>query len=246
MDPGIYLNLFKVTFEDTPVELMSAGRNAWPKLKELRGQLREQAIDAEVYAVDSTVYGYGPQRAALAELGFTPVSLQIGTTPSLVSRLILEGFVAGLTAVGYTLEWSKQGATVYQRNPPLLKLDSGLTLYRGFDIQSLYLNDPELEELFYAVVIDAAFTYRDADDKPLRPDAVKARFGEEAFNQLLVKQGDLTPQGKINLEVSRQHFTKLILPFVAQRGRFTLPCDIPATTSLEPLRVVLAGDEEEG
>jgi len=246
MDPGIYLNLFKVSFEDTPVELMSAGRNAWPSLKELRKQLRERAIDADVYAVDDTVYGYGQQQAALTEFGFAPKRHQIGTTPSLAARLILEGFVTSLTAVGYTLEWSKQGATVYQRNPPLLKLDSGLTLYRGFDIQSLYLNDPELEELFYAVVIDAAFTYRDADDKPLRPDAVKARFGEEAFNQLLVKQGDLTPQGKINLEVSRQNFTKLILPFVAQRGRFTLPCGIPATTSLEPIRIVLASDEEEG
>jgi hypothetical protein len=246
MDPGIYLNLFRVEFIDSPTNLMVVSRSAFPKLKEFREMLRENSIAAEVFAVDDQVYGYGSQQDALVEFGFSTKSIQISAIPQLASRLVLDGFVAELQKAGYLLEWSKQGATVYQRNPPLLKLDTGLTIYRGFDIQSLYLNDPELDELFFAVVIDAAFTYRDADDQPLRPDVVKARFGEEAFNQLLVKQGDLTPQNKINLEVSRQHFTKLILPFVAQRGRFTLPCGIPATTSLEPIRVVLAGDEEEG
>lgn len=245
IDPGIYLNLFKVEFVDSPTNLMVASRSAFPKLKDFREMLRARTIAAEVFAVDDRVYGYGSQQDALVNFGFSAESIQISTIPQLASRLVLDGFVAELQKVGYLLEWSKQGATVFQLTSPLLKLKSGLILYRGFDIQSLYLNDPELEELFFAVVIDAAFTYRDPDGKALRPDVVKAQYGEEALNQLLVKQGDLTPQGKINLEVSHQRLHKLILPFVAQRGKFVLPCGIQAEISREPIRVVLASDEED-
>lgn len=245
MDPGIYLNLFKVEFVDTPVNLMVAPRSDFPKLKGFREALRERTIAAEVFAVDDQVYGYGSQQDMLVEFGFSAEAVQIGALPQLASRLVLDGFAAELQKAGYLLEWSKQGATVFQVTPPLLKLESGLTLYRGFDIQSLYLNDPELDELFFAVVIDAAFTYRDSNGEALRPDAVKARYGEEALNQLLVKQGDLTPQGKINLEISHQRFHKLILPFVAQRGKFMLPCGIQAEIAREPIRVVLASDEED-
>jgi hypothetical protein len=245
MEPGIYLNLFKVTFEDTPVTLMIAPRRDFSKLKDFRTLLRERVIVADVFTVDDKVYGYGAQQDALVEFGFTTNTIQIGLLPQLATRLVIDGFVAELTRAGYSLEWSKQGATVFQLSSPLLKLESGLTLYRGFDIQSLYLNDPEVDELMFAVVIDAAFTYRDASGEALRPDVVKARYGDDALTQLLVKQGDITPQGKINLEIAHQRFHKFILPFVAQRGSFVLPCGIRAELCHDPIRVVLASDEED-
>jgi hypothetical protein len=191
MDPGIYLNLFKVTFEDTLVDLMVAPRGSLPTLRELRATLQTRSLQADVYQAENQVYGYGADQSALEEWGFAPTSVQIGSTPPLAARLVLEGFVASLVQAGYTLRWNKHGAAVYQLGIPLLQLDVGVALYRGFELQSMYLNDPETNELFFAFVIDAVFTYRDQQGQALRPDAVIKRFGNKTLDALLIKQGDL-------------------------------------------------------
>ncbi len=244
MDTGIYLNLFKVDFKDTPVDLMVAPRGDLPTLRELRATFQERSLQANVYQVESRVYGYGADQNALEEWGFVPTSMQIGNTPQLTAHLVLEGFVSSLIQAGYTSKWNKHGAAIYQLNTPLLSLDVGVMLYRGFELQSMYLNDPETDELFYAVVIDAVFTYRDKQGQALRPDIVAAQFESKVLETLLIKQGDLAAPGKINLEVARQRLLNQTLPFVQQRGTFTLPCGIAAQLNHEPIRVTLISDEE--
>lgn len=244
MDPGLYLNLFKVNFDDRPVDLMVVARSQYPQLRELRGQLRERAIEADVYAVGEQIFGYGPQQELLADFGFSSTTLHIGGVPQLATRLILEGFVTRLVSAGYTREWRRQGARVYQFSTPLLELESGVKLYRGFDLQCIYLNDPEMSTLLYVMIIDATFTYRGPNGSPLSTAEVKRRFGKHTLERLQIKQGDLAPQGKINLEVSRQRLLEQTLPFVRQHGTFILACGLSASLMHEPVRLVLSAEEE--
>lgn len=244
MDLGIYLNLFKVNFSDTLVDLMVMPRGSLSSLSELRSTLQSQSLRANVYQTKDHVYGYGADQCTLNRWGFAPRSIQLGCVPPLAARLILEGFVTSLEQVGYSLSWSKHGAAVYQLRTPLLQFDVGVTLYRGFELQSLYLNDPESNELFYVMVIDAVFTYRDQQGQVLRPDAVVSQFGSKVLDTLLIKQGDLAVPGKINLEVARRRLITQTLPFVKQRDTFLLPCGIAAQLEHQPVRVTLIGDEE--
>lgn len=244
MHPGIYLNLFQVHFTDTPVPMMTAPRKKYPQLSDLRHTLKERTLATDIFAVKDIIYGYGAQHLALAEFGFNPVTIQVGAIPQLATRLIIDGLAAMLAQAGYALFWSKQGITVFQMNQPILSFAAGLTMYRGFEIQSMYLTDPEQETLCYSVVIDPTFTYRDATNKPLRIDVLQKRYGSDALNQVLIKQGELTPQGHVNLEIAHQRLHRLILPFVEQRGTFTLSCGLPAMLAKEPMRIALVGSQE--
>lgn len=72
MDLGIYLNLFKVNFEDTPVDLMVAPRGNLPALRELRTTLQSRSFQADVYQVGNQVYGYGANQSMLEESRTAP------------------------------------------------------------------------------------------------------------------------------------------------------------------------------
>ncbi len=244
LDAGLYVNLFEVEFEDCDADLMCASRSQVPKLRDFRKQLADQNLAIRVYAVNEWVYGYGSDRDQLTESGFETKSVRIREIPQLTGRLILEGYVESLERAGYTCHWSFGRAFAYQFNTPLLTTNEGVKLFRGFELQSLYLLDPETENLVYGMVINAAFRFRDQNDKPLNTHEVVTRFGSDTLRQLRIKQGDLAPIGGINLEVSRQRLMELTLPFVKARHSFELPCGIPAELTQQPVRVVLAGQEQ--
>lgn len=244
LDTGLYVNLFEVEFEDCDADLMRASRSRFPALRDFRKQLADRNLAVRVYAVDEWVYGYGPDRDQLAESGFEPKTIRIREIPQLTSRLILEGYADSLKQAGYTCHWSFGRAFAYQFKTPLLTTTAGVKLFRGFELQSLYLLDPETENLVYGMVINAVFKYRDQNDKPLNTREVVTRFGSDTLRQLRIKQGDLAPIGGINLEVSRQRLMELTLPFVNARHSFELPCGIPAELTQQPVRVVLAGQEQ--
>ncbi len=245
MDTGVYLNVFRVNFENQPIELMVVDRNRLPQLRELRTKLKEQGAEAHVYAVGDMVYGYGKNQQQLSCFGFRPTDVEIGSVPQLASRLILEGYVESLVLAGYTSRWSKRGSTVYQFGKPLLELAVGIKLYRGFHLQTLYLWNPEASELIYTLIIDATFTYRNSNGEPMSTSKIVRQFGSEALNQLLIRQGDLAPNGRINLEVSRQRLVDQTLPFVKARQKFNLACGINGSLELDPLRVVLTEEDKQ-
>jgi len=243
MDTGLYVNLFEVKFEDCDLTLMLARRSQYTDLRGLRQRLAEAKFAARVFAVGDEVYGYGLESNRLADYGFVPTTVRIGQHPPLASRMVLEGYIAGLEEAGYACEYSFGRVTAYQYGKALLETANGVKLYRGFELQSLYLLDPETDLLVYSIVINPAFAYHDPNGQPLNTHDVVARFGHETLQALRTRQGDLAPRGGINLEVSRQRLMELILPFVAARHVFTLPCGIPAELSQEPIRIVLAGQE---
>ena len=192
-----------------------------------------------------TVEAVMPAEESLdAEFGFELKSIRVSLTPPLVSRLILEGYVDSLTQAGYTSRWSFGRVVVYQFGTALLETPQGVKLFRGFELQSLYLLNPETNTLVYGMIIDATFTYRDRDNQPISPREVVTRFGHDALRLLRTRQGDLAPRGGINLEISRQRLVELVLPFVNARHNFVLPCGIPAELNQVPVRIVLAGEEQ--
>jgi hypothetical protein len=241
MDIGILINLFPVTFDDCEATLMRADRCRFPTIRDLRQTLQATGLDAHIFAVAGHIYGYGGEQAALTSYGFEPATVRVREMPQLASHLILDGYVASLVDAGYSCRWRFGRATVYQFGTPLLRTSSGVALIRGFEVQSMYLHDPEEEQLVYGLIVDAAFTYRDADDRPISPRDIAARYGAGVLRQLRTRQGDLTPNGGINLEVSRQRLVQYIVPFIAARHAFMLPCGIAATVDRDPVRVVLSG-----
>lgn len=241
MDAGLYVNLFEVKFDDCDVKLMRVSRSQYPDLRNLRQRLDDANLDVRVFATGDEVYGYGAESGRLIEYGFVPETVRIGQLPPLASRMVLEGYIASLKEAGYTCEYSFGQVTAYQYGKALLETTSGVKLFRGFELQSLYLLDPDSDLLVYGIVINPAFTYHDSNNQPLNTHDIVARFGHDTLQALRTRQGDLAPRGGINLEVSRQRLVELILPFVATRHTFTLPCGISAELSQEPIRIVLAG-----
>jgi hypothetical protein len=244
LDAGSYVNLFEVEFEDRETDLMRTSRRQFPDLRDFRKQLADRNLAVRVYAVDEWVYGYGVDQDQLAESGFESKTIRIREIPQLTSRMILEGYVECLKQAEYTHFWDFGRASVYQFKTPILTTPKGVKLFRGFELQSLYLLDPETENLVYGMVINAVFKYRDQNDKPLSTHEVATRFGSDTLRQLRIKQGDLAPFGGINLEVSRQRLMELTLPFVKARHDFDLPCGIPAELRQQPVRIVLSGQEQ--
>lgn len=249
MDAGIYTNLFQVHWDIQEVAIMRWKRNKSPDLQDIRKQLHDQQVDAQVYALKGDIYGYGQQQMELSRYGFEKKAQRLDQ-PELVNRLILDGFINSLETAGYTCYFKFGRALALQLNTPLLSMPNGVMLFRGTEITTQFLFDDVTEQVAYFIIIDPVFKYYDQNNHSLSTNEVVAKFGSETLIHLRIKQGDLAPTGGINLEVSRQRLSNFILPFLMARHNFTLPCwpandtnpifGIPARIDLNPVRVILA------
>lgn len=243
MDAGLYSNLFEVYLEEQDAQLMQIERNRFPDLRGLRHEILQRGIDAQVYATGEDIYGYSGQQEQLAGFGFTTKTLKIHEIPPFASHLILEGYINSLREAEYTCQRDFGRVSVFQFKSPLLKTSVGVKLFRGFELESFFILNPETEDLTYVMVVNPAFTYLDPNDQPINPKNIVTKFGNETLRAIRVRQGDLAPRGGINLEVSRQRLVEIIMPFVAARHKFVLPCGIPAELGTEPIRIILSGPE---
>jgi len=244
MDAGLYVNLFEVSFPDTPVELMRVERSKYPDLRSLRRELAAKQMAVRVYSSRDVVYGYGERQAeALADYGFIKVTVPLKEMPEVTSRMILEGLVERLMVDGYQSQERKGRTTVFDFGTPVFVTKEGARLFRGYDLRSLFLRDPADESLFFGIIVDVVYAYTDSQGARLSTHDVVIRFGNEALQALRQKQGDILPNRRINPEVSRQRLTEHILPFVQRYRSFTLPCGIEAALSAEPVRVIPTGEE---
>lgn len=241
LDPGVYVNLFEVILHEKETEVMVTARKNYPYMRALRAEL--EGKDALVYAWEDTIFGYGSQADTLSDFGFTAKTIFLKDHPHLTQRMILEGYILSLKKAGYTCSWQKGGVKAFQLAQPLFETQEKVRLYRGFELHGQFLWDTECDQLAFGIVVDAVFAYRDRENHSLRVEQVLARFGSETLKQLRHKQGDLSPAGNINLEVSRERLLRQTLPFVEARHRFVLPCGVEAELSQNPARVVLVGEE---
>lgn len=243
MDAGFYVNLFEVSFPDTPLEVMQVERSKYPDLRGLRRELAEKHAVVRVYSSHDVVYGYGEQAEDLVDYGFVKVAVSLKEIPEVASRMILEGLIERLTVDGYQCQERKGKATVFDFRTPVLVTREGAKLFRGYDLRSLFLWDTASESLVFGIIVDVNYAYTDGQGTRLSTHELVARFGSEALQAMRQKQGDILPNRRINLEVSRQRLTEHILPFVQKYRSFPLPCGIEATLSVEPVRVILTGEE---
>jgi len=183
-DPGLYVNLFEVRFDDRGVEVMCTQRDLHPDLRPLRRQISEKRIDTRVYATGGEIYGYGPQRDRLSDFGFTIRTVQVGQLPQLASRLILDGYVSSLEEAGYTCAFRLGRATVHQFAKALLETPVGVKLFWGVELQSIFLLDPQLNELAYFMVVNPVFTYRSPDNRPLNMHDIVTQYGNDTLRIL--------------------------------------------------------------
>lgn len=241
---GIFVNLFHVHLSNEDIQIAIRDRSGLSDLRELRSSIKKQGLDASLASVGDKVFGYGKDLGQIGIDGFHLETVNLTETPKLTTRLILDGYLNSLEKAGYTCSREKHGrAKAFQVNSPLFKCNSGgIELFRGVDLQCLYFSDPDTADLVFGILIDAKYAYRNSKGESLNTFEVVKRAGRTTLRQLRIKQGELTPTGKINLEVARQRLEKFILAFVRKRHKFSLPCGVNARLELQPARVILSGD----
>jgi hypothetical protein len=244
MDAGWYANLFEVQFDDISIPAMRAERAKSKELDTLKKHLRTERLDAWVYTTKEDIVGYGSDADKLRDFGFVPTSVNLHSVPELASRMVIDGFVKHLEQSGYKSQTKKGRTTVFNHAKPVHMIANGPRLLRGYDLRSLFLWDAEADVLVFALLVDTTFAYVGADDTRLNTNTLVTQYGNDALREFRQKQGDLLPNRKINLEISRQRLLEQILPFVSEHRSFSLPCGVEAHLSTEPMRIVRA--EEEG
>lgn len=243
MDAGWYVNLFEVQFDDVAIPVMRAERAKFKELDTLKKQLRADRLDAWVYTTKEDVIGYGSDAGKLHECGFVPASVNLRSVPELASRMIIDGFVKHLEQGGYESQTKKGRTTVFNHATPVHTTANGVKLLKGYDLRSLFLWNAEADALVFALLIDVSFAYMSADGTRLNTNTLVTKYGNDALREFRQKQGDLLPNRKINLEISRQRLLDQILPFVTEHHSFSLPCGVEAHLSTEPMRIVRAEEE---
>lgn len=243
MDAGWYANLFEIQFEDVSIPVMRAERAKFKELETLKKQLRADRLDAWVYTTKDDVLGYGSDASKLHDFGFAPASVNLHSVPELASRMIIDGFVKHLEQSGYKSQVSKGRTTVFNYATPVHVIANGPRLLKGYDLRSLFLWDAEADVLIYALLVDVTFAFVGTDGTRLNTHTLITQYGNEVLREFRQKQGDLLPNRKINLEVSRQRLLEQILPFITEHRSFTLPSDVEAHLSTEPMRIVRAEEE---
>lgn len=247
LDAGLYANIFEVELSNTLVNLMRVEHKKYPSLRELRQKLEERDLNAYVYADGDWVYGYGSDYLVLREYSFSEVDLDLKDVPKLTCRMILDGFLKEIKNRGFEkLERKRKvegRAKVFNFNKPI-RVNEQLSVYRGFDLRSIYLFDHFEEALCFGLIVDVTYTYRDSDGNTLNFREIVERFGSDALIKVRQVQKDLSPERRANLEVSRQRLLEDIIPFIREFSRFTLPCNVEVTISDIPSRIILTDEEE--
>ena len=247
LDIGLYANIFEVDLSNTFINVMRVERKKYPSLRELRQELEERGLDVYVYADGEWVYGYGSDYLALKERSFHEVALDLKDAPKLTCRMIIDGFLNEIKKRGFEkLEQKRKvkgRVKVFNFNQPI-KVNERLSVYRGFDLRSVYLFDHFKEDLCFGLVIDVTYAFRDSEGNSLNFREIVERFDSDTLIKVRQVQKDLSPERRANLEVSRQRLLEDIIPFISEFSRFTLPCGIEATISDVPSRIILTDEGE--
>lgn len=255
---GYYINLFNILVPEQEVQIMVSERTKYPILRELREEIKKSGKEIFVYApVESDkVYGYGKDMEWLSNKDFCLETINLYDKPKLTSRMIIEGVINRAKEIGYIPQKLKQDKNIYQvlnKNKGRLKLysygkfkktsDNQIKVFMGYDLRVIFLKDPVEDKLSFGLIVDAAYSLKDVNDKPLDYHAIISRFGSSTLREVRQIQKDLIPTG-INREVSRQRLIEDIIPFVEQLNEIELPCGLKVKINLSPCRIIL-GDKNE-
>jgi hypothetical protein len=241
LEPGIYVNIFPVTFPEESVHFMVTSRGSFPDLRSLRKLIQDEDWNTQVYAHGNKVYGYGAEMEYLLHEGFEEEILYLTDFPQLTARLIEEGILRLLSTEGYETRVGKGRLLIFHANRSTLAANGKIKVYQGYDLRSTFWWDQFSGKLAYGLVVDVTWAIRDGHEQPLNMHQVAQL---NAVTQIAQIQGEYLPgRARINTEVARQRLQEQILPFVQGHPTFELPCGVPAQLSPQPVRIIIGGDE---
>jgi len=88
------------------------------------------------------------------------------------------------------------------------------------------------------------YPLRNKSDNPLNYREIVQLYGSSTLQEIRAIQKDLIQVGekyKANLEASRQRLLEDIIPFIEKIKEITLPCNISASITKTPTRVLEVG-----
>jgi hypothetical protein len=241
LEPGIYVNIFPVTFSEGPVGFMVASRGGYPDLRPLRKRIQNEGWHTQIYGHGNKVYGYGADMDCLAPEGFEEEIVQLADLPQLTTHLIEEGILDLLRIEGYEVRIGKVRSIVFHPGRSTPAANGQVKVYQGYDLKSTFWRDQFSGKLAFGLVVDATWSIRDGSGQPLNMHQIAQL---NAVTQVAQIQGEYLPRStRINTEVARQRLQEQILPFVQGHPKFELPCMVTARVSPQPSRVIIGGNE---
>lgn len=238
--PGFYINIFQVKFDPVREQLHVQDSSSGPAVRQLRKKYEASGLRLRFHysSQTKTTYAYGPDRRKASAEGFAAAEISLPSVPDLARRVMLDGFVDHFAGTGHKIERAFGRYTIVQPNPQWKSGDGCVSLFKGFDVNSVMWSDPRSEDLCFGLVVDLRWLTRDASSASLKPAAVAA-MGLSL--DVARAQGELLPgTAKINTEVARLHLEESILPFVKSNSRIMLGGGAGLVLDEAPVRIVVA------
>jgi hypothetical protein len=241
LEPGLYVNIFSVTFPEEPIGFMTASRDGLSDVRPLRTRIQEKEWNIRLYSQGNKVYGYGADMDSLASEAFEEEMVYPANNPELTAHLIGEGILDLLREEGYETHIDKVRSKVFHPGRCTPVANGRIKVYQGYDLRSIFWRDHFLGTLAFGLVVDATWSIRDESGQSLNMHQI-ARLN--AVTQVTQIQGEYLPGStRINTEVARQRLQEQILPFVRVHPTFELPCKAAAQMSPHPIRIIIGGSE---
>lgn len=238
LEPGLYVNIFKVDVPNVEVTVFTASTSKYPSLRDLRSCIDQAGWKARVYKHDDLIFGYGQDAHQLTSEDFQQRQVRLFDYPKWCARLITEGLSDHLTNQEYRKSYGKGRVALYELNPYRTAAGGKLRVFRGYDLRTIYLR--EREKLVFGLVVDICWEIQDISGQRLNTATI-AQYN--AVVEVAQIQDELLPNNRINPEVSRLRLREHILPFVAKNKKFRLPLSEGIEADLEetPVRIILGG-----
>jgi len=241
LEPGVYVNIFPVTFIEGPVSFMVASRSGFPDLRPLRNSIQSEGWRTQLYGHGNKVYGYGADMEYLASEGFEEEIVQLADLPQLTTHLIEDGILDLLNNEGYQARIGKGRLIVFHPGRFTSAAYGQIKVYQGYDLRSTFWRDRFSGNLAFGLVVDTIWSIRDGSGQPMNTHQIAQL---NAVTQVAQIQGEYLPRStRINTEIARQRLQEQILPFVQDHPEFELLCMVTAQVSPQPIRIILGGNE---
>jgi hypothetical protein len=241
LEPGLYVNIFPVTFSEEPIGFMAASRDSLSDLRPLRTRLQDKEWNIRLYSQGNKVYGYGADMDCLASEEFEEEIVYLANLPELTAHLIVEGILDLLRKEGYETHIDKVRSKVFHPSRSTPAANGRIKVYQGYDLKSIFWRDQFSGKLAFGLVVDATWSIRDESGQSLNMHQIAQL---NAATQVAQIQGEYLPRSsRINTEVARQRLQEQILPFVQVHPTFELPCKAAAQVSPQPIRIIIGGSE---
>ena len=237
---SVNINIFPVFIND-PLNLLEDDRKRHHSLEDLR-----KSFTCNFYAEGDKVYAYGRTPPELLEMGFRSVAKPPQEIPKTTCRVILEGLCNRLASVGYNIEWRGFRAQAFDVKNTIPLNIKELMLLKGCELRTVYLKDALTNNLVFGLIIDLKFKLEYEGKACSYFDIrrnISQKYGvvtaRDAIREIRVKTGDLTPDGKMNVQSSKFRYENILSIMKEVGDKIELPTGNEARVSLQPTPITI-------